>query len=407
MCIAFSSKAVVIKSIKYVGLKKTKVEYLQSITEQAEGDFYIDSIWENDIQLIKNTNLFFEVSWEMKDAEEGIQLTVKLQESTYLIPIIDISVIPDNFKIQLGGSNINWLGKNYTIGGFYQYYQRHSFKLFTASPRHLNGKTGHAATIGSYSSIEPLYFETDQSNFNYDNYSVDLSGYFWFSNYHRASIGGMLMKEKYENIERMVGDFDIGFTLDLFKYQVKAFFEYKRVNLHHQYFDGLYYKIYVENIETQDFPEASFLKLMGSLKYYKRVKELGNFAVNMDLAIATNNFSPFSPFVLDSYVNVRGIGNRVARGTALAVINAEYRQTLWTNKLFYLQANGYFDFGSVRPPGGSIEEMFSPVNYDLFAGLGLRIHTRKIYNVAFRIDYGVNTMDINHNGFVFGINQFF
>ncbi|MFT7612076.1 MAG: outer membrane protein insertion porin family [Parvicellaceae bacterium] len=404
---ALSSKAIVVSGIEYLGLQKTKKEYLESFTRLKAGMHYQENIWKNDIQLIRNTNLFFEVTWKMENVENEIKLTVNLKESTYLIPILDVSFIPENFKVQLGGSNINWLGKNYTIGGFYQYYQRHSFKLFTASPRHLNGKTGHAATIGSYSSIEPLYFAQDKSDFNYANYSMDISGYYWFSNYHRASIGGMLMKEKYENIERSVGDYDIGFTLDLFKYQIKAFFEYKRVNLHHQYFDGLYYKLYVENIETQHMPEASFLKLMGTFKYYKKIRELGNFAFNLDLAIATNNFSPFSPFVLDSYINVRGIGNRVARGTALAVVNAEYRQTVWTNKLFYLQANGFVDIGSLRPPGGKVQEMFAPANYDLFAGVGLRIHTRKIYNVVFRIDYGLNTQDLNHNGFVFGINQFF
>lgn len=401
------SHAIIVKEIHYKGLKQTSPEYLQSITYHKLGVHYNDSIWKNDIQLIKNTNLFFEVTWTMREVDNYLILTVELNESTYIVPIFDINAISSNFKLQMGANNINWLGRNYTLGGFYQYYQRHSFKIYNIAPRHLNRKTGHEIILGSYATIEPLYFDSTKSDFNYDNYSISVGGFYWLDDFNRFSLGGMLMQEHYENIEMRVGDYDIGFTLDMFKYQLRGFFEHKRVNLHHQYFDGLYYQLFLENIETKDYPEASFFKVMARLKYYKRLGKHGNLASNIDVGFATNNDSPFSPFVLDSYLNVRGIGNRVARGTAQIIGNLEYRHTIWTNKLFYLQTNVFTDFGCLRPPGQSFTEMFESSNYALYSGLGLRIHTRKIYNTVFRFDYGFNTAYFSQSGFVFGVNQFF
>ncbi len=405
--LSIASHAQVVKDIRFYGLKQTDPSYLLAITHQEIGKVYDEALWLKDIQLIRNTNLFFEVNWSKKIANDSLILDVNLNESINYIPIIDISAIEENWKLQLGVNNINWLGRNYTLGGFYQYYQRHSAKMYMVAPRHLNLRTGHELVLGSYSTIEPLYFGEESSDFNYDNYSISAAGFYWINDFSRFALGGMLMKEYYENIEKQVGDFEQGFMLDLFKYQIRGYFEHKNVNLHYQYIDGLYYKLYLENIETEDFPEASFLKLMGELKYYKRVGRKGNLAGKIELGVATNNFSPFSPFVLDSYINLRGIGNRVARGTAIGIANLEYRYTVWTTDWFFMQSNFFTDIGSLRPPGGNFDEMAASENLNIYSGLGIRIQTRKLYNAVFRFDYGWNTRDFREGGFVFGVNHFF
>ena len=65
---------------------------------------------------------------------------------------------------------------------------------------------------------------------------------------------------------------------------------------------------------------------------FKRFGEKGNLAMRLRLAISTNNDTPFAPFVVDSHVNLRGVGNRIDRGTAQVVFNSEYRHTVHDSK---------------------------------------------------------------------------
>lgn len=401
------SAAQIIDKIEFEGTIKTSESYLKSLMTSQNGDLFSDSTWTQDLQFIRNTNLFFDVSYSKRTDNDSLVLIVHCKESKYLIPIFDLSAIQGNLKVQIGGNNINWLGKGYTLGGFYQYYQRHSAKIYNVCPRHLNGKTGHELIIGSNSTIEPLYFEEGKRNFKYDNYALSIGGYYWITNFHRISLGGMLMKEDYENIDEDIGSFPLGYALSLKKYQIRTFFEYKRVNLSHQLFEGFYCKLYTEYIKTKDYQEATFLKFIANVKYFLKIGSAGNLASNIVFGVATNNNSPFSPFVLDSYTNVRGIGNRVARGTAQGIINLEYRHTIWTTNLFFLQSNIYADYGALRTPGQKLTTMFESENSYLYTGLGLRLQTRKVFNVVFRFDYGRSVKQSKSNGFVFGINQFF
>ena len=199
------------------------------------------------------------------------------------------------------------------------------------------------------------------------------------------------MKEDYENIDEDIGSFPLGYALSLKKDQIRTFFEYKRVNLSHQLFEGFYCKLYTEYIKTKDYQEATFLKFIANVKYFLKIGSAGNLASNIVFGVATNNNSPFSPFVLDSYTNVRGIGNRVARGTAQGIINLEYRHTIWTTNLFFLQSNIYADYGALRTPGQKLTTMFESENSYLYTGLGLRLQTRKVFNVVFRYLFEYNS----------------
>lgn len=403
----FPSLAIRIKAIRFEGLTRTNPEFLKSLMTSKVGQHYLEDIWVADVQQIKNTNLFFDVIWTMKEEEEQLVLTVTCQEAFSIFPILDFSAINGNFKLLIGANQKNWLGKNYTLGGFYQWYDRHGLKLYNVAPRHLNGITGHEIYLTKYSTIEPLYFGEGKSDFNFDNYSVSSAVYLWVDNFHRFTIGGQLMYEHYENIEKEIADFHVGKTLDLYKYQIRAAYEWKAINLHHEFFDGHYAKLYWEIIKTQGFSDANFNKVQAQFNYYKRIGKKGNFATRIGAGIATNNLSPFSPFVLDSYLNIRGIGNRVVRGTAELIANVEYRQTIWTHPWFYLQSNVFADLGTIRLPGAALKELIKGMEGYYYTGLGLRIHTRKIYNSVLRFDYGFNAGDFRQGGFVFGIQQFF
>jgi len=148
--------------------------------------------------------------------------------------------------------------------------------------------------------------------------------------------------------------------------------------------------------------------LINDTKYFKRVGKKGNFATRLRLGLSTNSESPFSPFVLDNNINIRGVGNRVDRGTAAVILNTEYRQTVFDKGKFASQLVGFTDAGSWRNPGGTLNDITSSENIQHFAGLGTRLIYKKAFNTSLRIDYSWNLKGPSQQeGFVIGFGQYF
>ena len=153
--------------------------------------------------------------------------------------------------------------------------------------------------------------------------------------------------------------------------------------------------------------DPGFYIVFHDLQGYWRTGRSGNFANRLRLGVATNENSPFAPFVLDSYVNIRGVGNRVDRGTAMIIMNNEYRHSLTNWSKIATQAVLFSDWGTWRSPGGQLSDLTDSNNFQWFAGAGFRIIHKEIYNAVFRVDYGLNLLEKNRSGFVIGVGQYF
>jgi len=404
---SFTLKADVINSVKYEGLTKTKEDFLNQIIKCKSGAEFDTLIIKEDEQVLKNLNLFFSVNskYSFNELQKGYDIIFIIKEAKYIYPILAIEGFNSQLKLQAGLNNLNWRGRRNTIGFIYQFYDRHSLSFYQKTPRHKNGKTGHEVSLSKYSTIEPLYFENVTSDFNFDNYAVSAIGKYWLNSKINVDFGGMLMYEKYEQIDDAL-ELPMK-SFDFFKYQIKSSITFNYVNQHYEFFDGLKIKLYTETIQTKDYPMASFFKLNTQIKYFKNFHNGGNFAVNYKFGIATNNDSPFSPFVLDGFLNIRGIGNRVSRGTAENILNIEYRYTILNKKYFTIQSAIFTDVGSLRQAGEKIGTLFNSTEMNYFSGIGFRLHSKFFYKAIFRIDYSVNLTDINHGGFSFGLGHFF
>ncbi|MFT5821387.1 MAG: outer membrane protein insertion porin family [Crocinitomix sp.] len=398
----------VLETITFEGATKTNVKYLTALIDCKVGEELDTTTLAKDLQTLKNLNLFFSVDHSVKiQAAGNAHLVFIIEEAVYLYPIISVSGFKDQFKFQAGANQINFLGKAQSIGFLYQYYDRHSLSLFYTAPKHSNGKTGHEVALAKYSTVEPLYFQDTASSFNFDNYSVSLGGFYWLGKKLRLGLGGMYMWEQYEQIDNV----DIGYQDDLFsfnKYQIRFKTDYEGINQHYEFRDGISASFFSEMIQTKDVPEASFFKATTRVKYFKRIGKRGNFGIQNQLGISTNNDSPFAPFVLDGFINVRGIGNRVERGTAEFVINAEYLHTVFNKKYFIAQVAAFSDYGALRAPGASIGSIFEEQKTNLYAGLGIRLHSRFIYKTIFRFDFSTKIIQNDKKvAFTFGLGQFF
>ena len=395
----------IVSSITFSGLTKTKESYLIKLIETKEGHVFDSIQLSNDIELLKNMNLFFDVYSETSISNKQVELVIYVKEAFYIYPILSLSGFKDQLKLQAGVNFINFLGRAQNFGIIYQFYGRHSFMLFHSQKRHSNRFTGHDFSISRNATVEPLYENDTVSFFNFDNNSLSLGGHAWLNDKIKFGMGGQYMIEKYEQLDQ--GFFIPETTVHFQKYQLRSNLEYTTTQNTYEYIEGTKALLYVESIFTKDYPEASFTKFIAQINQYAKLGERGNFAGKLSLGIATNNMSPFSPFVLDGILNVRGIGNRIERGTAEFIGNVEYRNSFISKDVFSIQGAVFADYGTTRMPGTNFSSLFKREQHYLFTGIGFRFHLKKWFKTCLRLDYSVNPLNTNQQGFTFGFGQFF
>jgi hypothetical protein len=324
-----------------------------------------------------------------------------------LLPIVSFGGIRDNFWYQVGLLDYNLFGRGYTLGGYYRYYDRHSFALFLKAP-HLFGKHwGAFVDIAKFSTLEPAYFSMGVVDYRVDRWNFTASINYNFSIYNSFEFGGGYLLERYSKNNFHQDRFFLVPTFREFsKYLLKFMVRNDYINYNYQYLTGFINDLNMESITTVGYDDL-FWKVLNISRIYFRPFATGNFAFRLRLGVATNKDSPFVPFVLDNYINVRGSGNRVSRGTAEITINSEYRHTLWEHDLGAMQGVVFMDMSAWRPAAGHFSDMFEDKNNVTFGGLGLRFYFRKFYNFIIRIDYGVSVTGNKGRGIVFGAGQYF
>lgn len=403
----FNIEAQLIDDVRFEGLKRTKPVYLERFIEQTAGQQFDSTVLRKDIQRLKNLNLFYKVENQVEVKGDKVSIIYTLYEVQTLLPIISFGGINGNFQFSVGAVEGNFRGKAIRLGGYYRYYDRHSVHVYLQNKYVKSSRWGYGLSLAQFETLEPLYFENGTSQYEYRN--VMLEGLLSYEIFRDAFVqfGGAYLSERYRkvNYENQVispGPKEFEIT----KLLLKTGLQIKKIDYDGVYLNGFATFFSFENVQSQ-YEQTEFFKFYGELTYFKRVFKRGNLATRLKLGYATNNEGPFSPFVADSYVNIRGIGNRVMRGTAEAVLNLEYRQLFFENRFCYVQGVVFSDVGSWRSAGGDIEELIMINKVVAVGGGGVRLQLRKFQNSVFRLDYGISFRDFNTKGFVVGLGQYF
>jgi len=395
-----------IKAIYFEGLKRTQETYLLRYIHATVGDTVTDSLLQEDAQMLKNISSIGYANYRLDTLNET--LTFDVEEVTTLLPILNFGGIEGNVWFQVGFSDINWRGKGQLLSAAYQNSDgRHSANIYYRVPQIINTNWGFSVSLNKWSSREPLFFPEGTVNYDYDNNGLGLTAIRHFGFHRNLEIGGTYFIEEYEKsalqfLENTPGPN----ALRQPKWLTKVAYTENFLNSHYFYLEGVTWYTLLQNVyNTLD--KTWFHSLQFQAKYYKRVGDKGNLAVRLKLGIANNDNTPFAPFVADSQVNIRGIGNRIDRGTAQAVLNAEYRHTLLDKKKWGAQAVIFSDSGTWRDPGGQLRDLFNPDQFRQFVGGGFRVIYTKIYGAVLRVDYGVDIFNTKEKGLVLGLGQYF
>lgn len=405
LCLTIPCFSQEVSAIHYDGLKKTKQAYVDQFVTFQVGEIFDPIKLEASRQQLVNREMFGDVQFETKETEAGMEVTFKFEELYTLLPIFSFGGIEENFWIQVGASEVNLGGKGNKLTTYYQYYDRSSFAAHFTFDRIKQSPWGMNLNLIKWSTLEPLFFADQTVEYEYDNYTIgaDVIRHFNFTD--RLEFGGAFFTENYRKFTN--GNFE-GAPEKVNKNKLlgKLTLVSNRVNYFFFYQSGWHNQLNIQTVQSLD-DDPAFYIVFNDLKKFWRRGEKGNFATRLRVGLSTNEVSPFAPFVLDSYLNIRGVGNRVDRGTGAIILNAEYRHAFVDKEKLAVQGVLFSDSGSWRNPGGDFSDFSQSENLVLFAGGGFRFIHKKIYNAILRVDYGFNLQEPSINGFVLGIGQYF
>ena len=397
-----------IVEVKIEGLKKTKKSFLINYLETKSKTPLDSVIIQKDVQrLIRLPAISHAVFSIQQISETECSVVFTVEENRTIIPVVNFwTTTNKEFAYKVGVYDFNFLGKNITMGGFYQNNGYNSYGLTFKSPYLFSNKLGMSVNHQNWTSEEPLYFDNGSALYKYNNISLELMGLYEINFRHNVEFGVNFFKEKYNYKSGLTG-VGIPIELDVNKLLFKFVHQYNNLSYHYQYISGFKNEFYAQAVTSKNKHQDEFFIAWNDLFYFRRIGDKGNWANRLRVGLSSNKKSPFAPFALDNNVNLRGVGILVDRGTGSIVYNTEYRHTLYEKSWFVLQGNAFVDAGSWRNPGGNLDDFFKEKNVKVYSGFGLRFINKKVFNAIFRIDYGFGLTKDSAKGLVFGIGQYF
>lgn len=396
---------VTIESIYFVGNKKTKTSFLESLIKAEAGQKLDSLLIEKDMEQLKRMPSIGHAYYQVEYINPTqVKIKYGVHERFTLLPEFNLWSSKGRTWYKVGAHEYNFLGENMAIGGYYQYSGKPSYGINFRAPYLFSNKMGMSANFSNWESEEPLYFNENVAQYDYKNTAIEAVGIYEPNFSHKIEFGGSFFNEKYTFISSAKVDTTLPRGLNINKVLLKSYYQWYNIKQHYQYQDGFSNDLSAQAVFSR---YEDFLILNNDFKFFARVRKKGNIAMRLRVGVGSNADSPFSPFVIDNHENVRGVGDRINRGTATLTFNVEYRHTLLDNDLLIVQGAGFSDYSTLREPALNLDELFQDENLYATAGLGLRFTVKKIYGAVLRIDYGKGLNPRSGEGFVFGLGQYF
>ncbi|MGB5554171.1 MAG: POTRA domain-containing protein [Flavobacteriaceae bacterium] len=410
MLVSFASfgQSGLVNNVELQGADKTRPHILIKLMKTKVG-MPLDSVSiKQDLERLKRLPAISNADVQVVATEgQQYQVIFTVEENFTIIPFANLFTSSnDDFAFRVGVQDFNLLGRNMALGGFYQYDIFHSYGINFRAPYLFGNSLGIEISYKDLTTQEPVFFENATAEYRYNNQGFEVMGLYELNFKNRLELGFSPFTEKYNYIFGATSE-AVPLELNVNKYLFKFIYQFNNVEYEYQYLQGFRSSLNLQYVGSSDENLPKFVLGFNDFTYFKRVGGRGNWAHRLRLGLASNMKTPFAPFTVDNNLNIRGVGNRIDRGTGAIVLNSEYRHTLVDRNWFVMQSNFFIDAGSWRNPGGSLENFVVQSNIRIYPGLGLRFIHKKIFNAIFRIDYGYGITKNASHGIVFGIGQYF
>lgn len=399
----------ILKELTISGLKRTDEQFIRKVIELKEGA-PLDSLQiARDILRLKRLEPVASADYTVTSFPDGqCRVDYLIVENFTIIPGFNVYTSQNEevaWRVSL--FDFNFLGQNHIVGGYFLRDIFNSYGVYYEAPFLFNREWGLSVNHTNDTRLEPVFFPENPTDFKYKNNAFEAFAIFQPDFNNRFEFGGSYFEESYRYIEQEDLPRPLITEESGNHYQLRVRHLNTNVNIQYQYLEGREFETILNLTNEANENLSNFFLGRFNLRYYKRLGERGNFAHRFQGFFATNNDAIFAPFVLDNNLNIRGVGNKVDRGTAGIVLNTEYRHTLYERDWFVIQSNVFVDAGSWRNPGGDLNDLVDPDNIRFHPGLGIRFIHKRIFNAVFRIDYGYGIGNGDARGLVIGVGQYF
>lgn len=398
-----------VADVKIQGAKRTKTSFIKKIIKLQSGMQLDSTIILDDMERLKRLPAISHAYFQVFSADDTGRHNVfyNIEENFTLIPFANLFTSSnDDFAFRIGLQEFNLLGRNITVGGFYQYDIFNSYGFSVKAPYLFSNKLGLALNYHNFTTQEPVFFDNTTADYRYNNKGFEVLGLYEINFKNRIELGFSLFTEDYSYLSGATNT-QVPLALNVDKHLIKLIYEYNDLEYFYQYLEGFRSRLNFQYVGSSDASLPEFVIGFNDFAYFHRIGQRGNWANRLRLGLASNVETPFAPFTVDNNLNIRGVGNTIDRGTGAIVFNSEYRHTLIDKNWFVLQGNVFVDGGSWRNPGGGFGDFAESQNIRIYPGVGVRFIHKKIFNAIFRIDYGYGVTKDASRGVVFGIGQYF
>ena len=305
----------VVEQITFSGVRRTQPSFLRRFVTTEVGAVLDSARLEADRQRLTYLEPLADVRYTVNRLDSGtVAVTFACTELRTLLPVFGFGGIRENFWVRAGATDVNLGGRGQKLTTYYQYYDRHSVALHYQVPWLKNSRWGWGVNLVQWSTVEPLYFPRGSALYDYDNrsYGLDLIRNLNFTD--RLILNGTYFTEQYDKHEGAMLKEAPAFARR-HKGLVKLIYERNRMEQYFFYRHGYALRLNTEGVGALDNQGTNFLIAFAELQYLRTLRRAGgprfaNLAHRLKVGISTNEDTPFAPFVLDSYVNIRGVGNR-------------------------------------------------------------------------------------------------
>jgi len=387
-----------IKEIKIQGNERTKEQVIRQEIKIKENEPFNTKRIEEDIQRLKNLEIFDSVNYktEYDEMTKGIKVVFEVKENWPLFPDVDFGSEGEKSYWEIGIYEHNFLGDNERLGLWYGEKDNGAFYGFEFhQPRicgsmYLIGLSIHKEMSDEKEYKEGRLISSYQKEGNEGNIKIGRK----IDDMRNISLSFNTKNETFILDKKSPGSSPIpknGKTNSLILGG-----EYGRIDVKAtQLFEGSRYSLSVENAGRYIGSDFDFTKLNFEHKYFIKMDKNENVCWRI-LGGKGWELKMQHRYELDNFL--RGNLAYQFKGDKIAIFNTEYRQEIIDNTLWMLQGVGFTDIGNVWG------EKFGKLK--MSAGIGLRLVFKSIIDIPFRLDFicGISGLEGNVS---FGFGQFF
>lgn len=187
-----------VENIDFKGVKKMDVKFMIRFIE-TKINASLDSLkLDNDVDALTRLNGISKVTYQISDSKSNnYDVIFTIVEDFSIIPNLLLWTTDFGNAFRVGLYDYNFLGRNNTVGGFYQRNGVSSFGFNYAAPFLFSTKFGLEASFQKLGSIEPVFFDKKSANYQYFNTAIELLAAYRINYRNSFKVGFSVFKEEY------------------------------------------------------------------------------------------------------------------------------------------------------------------------------------------------------------------